>query len=222
MAGPPDFYSNQVYIFDAFGTLFDVRTVARQHAAVLANRADQLSEIWRDKQLEYTWFHAARGTHVPFRDLTREALLYALNKHDLSSDLVPVLLESYCRMPPFPDVVAALQHLKAKQARLAILSNADPDMLDDLVDAANIRQVFECMLTVSVAGTFKPAPSVYALACEVFKTPTAEMNFVSSNRWDIAGAKAFGFSTVWLNRSGAADEYTGFGCDRVISGLAGL
>jgi 2-haloacid dehalogenase len=222
MAGPPDHHSSHTYIFDAFGTLFDVHAVARQHAAALGSSADQLSAIWRAKQLEYTWFHAARCTHVPFRDLTCDALFYAFDKLELSRDLAPVLLESYRRMSPFADVVAALQRLKTLQARLAILSNADPDMLDDLVEAAELTDVFDSLLTVSAAGTFKPAPAVYALACKVLARPAADMTFVSSNRWDIAGAKASGFHTVWLNRSGEVDEYTSFGCDRVIRSLAAL
>jgi 2-haloacid dehalogenase len=125
-------------------------------------------------------------------------------------------------MDPYPEVAGVLSALKARGARVAILSNGDPDMLEDAVRTANLAQSVEAVLSVSAAGTFKPAPEVYGLATRRFGCTAADISFQSSNRWDIAGAKAFGFRCVWINRMGAADEYPDLGPDRVVGDLTGL
>lgn len=217
MPRPPE-----IYVFDAFGTLFDVHAAVRQNAEAIGEKATWLSELWRAKQLEYTWFYAGRGTYMPFRGITRDSLLYALDALQLTHDLALPLLESYQRLEPFPEVAECLRTLKARGARLAILSNADPDMLDDLIEAAQFRDFIEYLITVAVAGTFKPAPNVYALAVEVFAMPASDMTFVSSNRWDVAGAKASGFQTVWVNRGGTPDEYLDYAADQIFKDIVPL
>lgn len=219
--------SSPVFIFDAFGTLFDVHAVAREHAAAIGPEAERLSGIWRSKQLEYTWIYARADRSGPlvvpgFREITRASLMYALSLCGLDAALAPRLLESYQRLPPFPEVRDTLTQLKARGARLAILSNADPDQLDDLVSNAGFDGVFEHSISVAAAGSFKPDPRVYALGPEVFGRPANEMMFVSSNRWDIAGAKAFGYAATWVNRLGLPDEYSDLSAGRVLTDLAGL
>ena len=214
-----------IFVFDAFGTLFDVHSAARENAARLGDAAVRVSEIWRAKQLEYTWIAAGISTGAgeaapPFRELTRLSLHYALNVCGLAADVAPGLLESYQRLAPFAEVPATLRRLKASGAKLAILSNADPDMLDDLVISARLEGVFDHLISARVAGTFKPAARVYALSLVVFHCEPGAITFVSSNRWDAAGAKAFGFNTIWVNRTEAPDEYADLPADRVVADLS--
>jgi 2-haloacid dehalogenase len=214
-----------IYVFDAFGTLFDVHSAARENAAALGDKAAHVSEIWRAKQLEYTWIYArvdrSRGFVMsPFREVTRLSLHYALAVCGIEASLASQLLESYQRLAPFAEVPATLRRLKASGAKLAILSNADTDMLEDLVANASLDGVFDYLISARAAGTFKPSPPVYALATEVYKSEPAAITFISSNRWDIAGAKAFGFETIWVNRSSAPDEYPDLPVDQIISDLS--
>ena len=210
------------FVFDAYGTLFDVHSVAREHAGLLGPNWPRLSEIWRNKQLEYTWIFAGLGQHVPFREITRLSLLYALRVTGLDEAIAPRLLESYQRLAVFREVETVLRALKARGAKLAILSNGDTDMLDDLIENANLTGVFDALISVRVAGTFKPVPKVYALATEVFEVKPEEITFLSSNRWDIAGAASFGFQTVWVNRAGNPDEYPDLPAGKTVSDLSPL
>ena len=211
-----------IFVFDAFGTLFDVHSAARDHADALGPNAARVSDVWRAKQLEYTWIYAGLGESLPFREITRLSLDYALNVCGLEQTHSPRWLESYQRLKPFGEVPLVLQRLRARGTKLAILSNADPDMLDDLVRNAGLEQVFDQLISARTAGTFKPAPPVYALASEAFGCLPSDLTFVSSNRWDVAGAKAFGFETVWVNRALLPDEYPDMTADRTIPDLEGL
>ena len=217
MDAPP-----KIFVFDAYGTLFDVHSVARLHASAIGPAWDRVSSVWRAKQLEYTWIYAGMGTCIPFREVTRQSLYYALAECGIEPAIAPRLLESYQRLEAFPEVPDALKRLKSAGAKLAILSNSDPDMLDDLVANAGLEGVFDHLMSARVAGTFKPAPPVYALATEVYGVAPDAIRFVSSNRWDAAGAKAFGFTTVWLNRRAMPDEYPDWPADETISDLSML
>ena len=211
-----------IFVFDAFGTLFDVHSATRAHAAALGPDAQRLSDAWRAKQLEYTWIYAGIGgtARVPdFRTITEQSLTYALAVTGLAASLAPQLLESYRALAAFLEVPDSLKFARARGARLAILSNADPDMLDELVAHAGIGGLFDHLLSVRGAGTYKPAPAVYRLATDAFGCLPSDINFVSANRWDCAGAKAFGFKTLWVNRAGAPAEYGDLATDRVVENL---
>jgi 2-haloacid dehalogenase len=208
--------------FDAYGTVFDVHSAARGVASELGPAAGSISSLWRTKQLEYTWIHAGLGTSLPFRHLTREALLYALRIHGVHEDVAPAVLGAYQTLDLFPDVLPVLDELKSRGIKLAILSNGDTDQLDELTDASGLKGVFDALISARKAGTFKPSAKVYTLATEAFGVPAGEITFVSSNRWDIAGATHFGFKTVWLNRAGAPDEYPELAPARVIHSLTEL
>ena len=208
------------YVFDAFGTLFDVHAAVREQAGALGAISNRLSEIWRAKQLEYTWINAGLDRHIPFRDVTRQGLLFALAVCELDEAIAPRLLEAYQRLQTYPEVLDVLRALKDQGAKLAILSNGDSDMLEALVGNARLEGVFDALISVEVAGTFKPSRKVYALATKTFGVSAGEITFLSSNRWDIAGGKAFGFKCIWVNRSGAPDEYPDLIADRVVSSLA--
>lgn len=213
-----------IFVFDAYGTLFDVHSAMRDNAGALGANAQRFSDVWRAKQLEYTWIYAAMGCNAsrpapPFVELTRSSLEFALAASGCALDLAPRLLDSALRLAPFAEVPENLKLLRAGGARLAILSNADPDTLQGLVAHAGLSGQFEHLLSVSPAGTYKPSPQVYRLVTDAFNCAPGVITFVSSNRWDCAGAKAFGFLTAWINRTSAPSEYDQFAPDLVLQTL---
>ncbi|MGD9785585.1 MAG: haloacid dehalogenase type II [Hyphomicrobiaceae bacterium] len=213
-----------IYVFDAYGTLLDVNSAAARLADGIGPQWQQLSDIWRTKQLEYTWVHAASEQPATFWELTERSLDYALAalRLDIADETRAALLDLYRELDPYPEVGRVLAALKAQGARLAILSNGDPDLLERVIDSAGLDGVFDYVLSVAEARTFKPVPAVYRLAVEAFDAPPGDITFLSSNRWDIAGACAFGFRTVWINRAGRPDEYPGLPPERIVATLDGL
>jgi 2-haloacid dehalogenase len=212
------------YVFDAYGTLFNVHAAAERHKDAIGPKWQQLSQTWRIKHIEYTWVHSLSGRPARFWALAERSLDWAVASigGGVPRELRDKLLASYRTMEAYPEVAEVLAALRARGARLAILSNGDPDMLADAVRAAGLDGLFEAVLSVASAGIFKPAPAVYRLATERFACLPADISFQSSNRWDIAGAKAFGFACVWVNRTGAPDEYPDLAPDRVVSDLSAL
>ena len=211
------------YVFDAYGTLFDVHSAAAQHAAAIGDRWQVLSDIWRTKQLEYSWVRALAGRQVSFWQITEDALDFAIaTAGGAGSHLRGELLEAYRHLQAYPEVPDVLAKLKARGAKVAILSNGDPDMLATAVSSAGLSGAFDAVISVEEAGIFKPAQKVYQLAVDQTGVGPSEISFQSSNRWDIAGAKAFGFQTVWINRTSRADEYRDLAPDAVVADLNGL
>lgn len=212
-----------VYVFDAYGTLFDVHSAAARHSREIGERWQSLSDIWRTKQLEYSWVRSLAGRRATFWQVTVDALDYAIAAGgEIGGGLRDKLLEAYRELDAYAEVPGVLGALRAQGAKTAILSNGDPAMLADAVRSAGVADLFDAVLSVEAAGTFKPDPSVYALARDHFSVAPGQISFQSSNRWDIAGAHACGFRTVWINRGGRPDEYGDLGPDQVLSDLRGL
>lgn len=213
----------QAYVFDAYGTLFDVHAAIARHRTEAGTDAERFSEIWRTKQLEYTWTLTLAGSYVDFWILTERALDYAF-AHVPSVDraLRPKLLEAYFKLDAFSDAAKTLAALKTRGARLAILSNGSPRMLAAAAKESGLAASFDAVLSVDAVRLYKPRPEVYALVTGRFGIAPQEVVFVSSNRWDVMGATSFGFHAVWVNRGRMPDEY----CDRppqhVIANLAEL
>jgi len=213
----------RAYVFDAYGTLFDVHAAIAQHRAAAGPEADRLSEIWRAKQLEYTWTLTLAGHYVDFWTLTERALDFALARvRSVDGALRPRLLEAYLRLGAFADARTALAGLKARGARLAILSNGSPPMLAAAVEAGGMAGVLDAVLSVEAVRMYKPRPQVYALVTERFGIGAEEVVFVSSNRWDVMGAASFGFRAVWVNRGRLPDEYADAAPLREVPDLAVL
>jgi 2-haloacid dehalogenase len=213
----------RVFVFDAYGTLFDVHAAIARHRDAAGPEADRFSEIWRTKQLEYSWVLSAAGHYVDFWTLTERALDYAFARV-LSVDkaLRARLLDAYFKLDAFPDARAALKALKAKGLRTAILSNGNPRMLQGAVEAAGIGGDLDAVLSVDTIRIYKPQLAVYALVTDTFKIAPADIAFVSSNRWDVMGATAFGFQCVWVNRANLPDEYPEFAPVKVVRELSAL
>jgi 2-haloacid dehalogenase len=198
----------RAFVFDAYGTLFDVHAAIARHRLAAGPEADRFSETWRAKQLEYTWTLSLAGRYVDFWTLTRRALAFAFARFpSVNRALEPKLLDAYLVLDAYPDAQAALQRLKAQGHATAILSNGSPDMLHSAVGAANLADDLDAVLSVDAIRIYKPRPETYGLVIARFAASPAEIVFVSSNRWDIMGAAACGLQTAWINRANAPDEY---------------
>ncbi len=196
-------------VFDAYGTLFDVGAAAREAAnepgrEALADKAGELAEHWRLKQLQYSWLRAVTGDYTQFWNVTKDGLDWALEKTGLDGDLElrERLLALYWELSAYREVPMMLAKLKAAGKKTAILSNGSPDMLDGAVDSAGIGTYLDKVISVQDVGIFKPAASVYELVEKQMGCARDEVLFVSSNGWDAACATGFGFTTAWVNRAG--------------------
>jgi 2-haloacid dehalogenase len=213
----------EAFIFDAYGTLFDVHSAVARHAEAVGPNAAQLSELWRVKQLEYTWVLSLAGRYEPFWTLTQRALDYALAHFPNVDPAVRArLLDAYRALDAYPEVAGVLTRLRERGAKIGILSNGDPGMLREAVASAGLGALLDAVLSVEDAGVFKTSPRAYGLVGSTFGTRAETVAFVSSNRWDIAGAAAFGFRPVWVNRAGLPDEYAGLEPIAVVSALSAL
>lgn len=215
--------AHPAYVFDAYGTLFDVHAAVRRHAVAIGPDGPLLSEIWRTKQLEYSWVRTLMGAYQDFWQLTEQALDFAFSKvPSADAKLRSDLLEAYWHLDCYPEVPAVLKTLKAQGARLAILSNGSPAMLDAAVRSAALDSVLDDLFSVDRIGRFKTAPEVYDMVTTSWRLYPDAISFQSSNRWDIAGAAKFGFRTVWINRTSQPDEYTDLSPALILPSLDGL
>jgi 2-haloacid dehalogenase len=212
-----------IFVFDAYGTLFDVHAAIARFRERAGPDADRMSEIWRAKQLEYTWTLTLAGHYVDFWTLTERALDYALARvPSVDKALKSKLLEAYFQLDAFPDARAALRALKAKGHQTGILSNGSPNMLKGAVDTAGIAGDLDAVLSVDVLKMFKPRPEVYRLVTDHFKCAPGDVTFVSSNRWDVMAGVSVGFTGLWVNRSKMPDEYRDFPPKQTLSDLNSL
>ena len=207
------------FVFDAYGTLFDVHSVVRRGGAGIQGDLEALSQLWRRKQIEYTWQRALMERYEDFWHITEAALRSAMRQLSMPATdrQIESLMQAYLTLDAFPDVRPALEALT--DAPLAILSNGSPTMLDSVVRHNGLESYFAAVISVDRVKTYKPSPRVYALGPEILRLPAGEILFVSSNLWDAAGAKAFGYQVCWCNRSGAAVEDLGFAPDFMVSRL---
>lgn len=189
--------------FDAYGTLFDVYSVGALAEQLFPGRGAELSRLWRLKQIEYTQLRTLAGRYKPFWEVTQDALAFAARSLglDLTEPLRSRLMSQYACLAAFPENLAALRELKTLGIGTAILSNGTPHMLDMSVKSAGMAGLFDHLLSVDAVHKYKPAPEAYRLGPAAFACAAAQILFVSSNGWDIAGAAWFGFTTFWTNRS---------------------
>ncbi|WP_118179367.1 haloacid dehalogenase type II [Paraburkholderia phosphatilytica] len=219
-------------IFDAYGTLFDVHSVVAAAEQMFPGQGDALSQLWRQKQIEYTQLRSLAdpsGAHYqPFWSITLDALRFAARKLGLrmTSTAEKRLMDEYACLSAFRDAVPTLKALRARRSDdpigLAILSNGNPQMLDIAVKSAGMTGLFDHVLSVDAVRAFKPAPAAYALGTTVFDAPARDIVFVSSNGWDASGANWFGYTVFWVNRQRAPAEELGVTPHGTGSGLADL
>lgn len=215
--------SHSAYVFDAYGTLFDVHAAMRRHAGEIGPDFQYMSEIWRAKQLEYSWVRSLSGSYRDFWTLTEEALDFSLARFRRNDPaLRNRLLEAYRNLDCYREVPTVLKTLKASGARIAILSNGTPDMLRSAVTSSALDDFIDDIFSVDEIRHYKPDPKVYDLVATKWRVYPDAISFQSSNRWDIAGAAKFGFRTVWINRIGQPDEYDDMKPELILPDLQGL
>jgi 2-haloacid dehalogenase len=209
----------EAVVFDAYGTLFDVYSVRQRCEALFPGKSLQVAQLWRSKQLEYSWLCSLMGRYQSFESITAAALRYACTHLGLSltSKTAAELMQQYRRLAPYPEVRTALEQLRPR--RLAILSNGAPAMLDAVVEHAGLRPLFEAVLSVDAVQIFKPHPSVYQHAVTTLGVTKSAVAFISSNYWDAMGATAFGFRAFWINRVGSTPDTLGFAPSAILRSL---
>jgi 2-haloacid dehalogenase len=214
---------SSIFVFDAYGTLFDIHAAIARFRGQAGSDADRMSEIWRTKQLEYTWTLTLAGHYTDFWTLTERALDFALARvPQVDKALKPKLLDAYFKLDAFPDARAGLRALKQNGNKTGILSNGSPNMLKGAVDAAGIADDLDAVLSVDSLKMFKPRPEVYGLVTSHFRCAPNEVTFVSSNRWDVMAGVSVGFRGLWVNRSKMPDEYLDFPPQQTLADLSGL
>jgi 2-haloacid dehalogenase len=211
----------RAYVFDAYGTLLDVHAAIGKHRDKVGADAAAFSELWRTKQIEYSWTHSLLGHYVPFWTLTERALDFCLAKFPgVDRALKPALLAAYKELGAYADARPCLEALRKRGIKTAILSNGSTEMLQSAVEAAKFTDVLDFVLSVDEIKSFKPGRAVYQIAVDRLGVAAADIAFVSSNRWDVAGSANFGFKPIWVNRAGNPDEYPDFQPVKVVKSLS--
>lgn len=210
------------FVFDAYGTLFDPHSIRTLAETLFPGHGTALSQLWRAKQLEYSWLRTLMHRYHDFWSVTRDALIFSCRFLQIpcTESQRDSLLDAYRRLETFPEVKTALQRLAGR--RLAILSNGSPHMLDSVVAFNGLAGSFELVLSVDSLKLYKPHPSVYQHAVERLSIPKESIAFISSNFWDVAGATSFGFQTFWLNRNQLPAEELGVTPATTLHSLADL
>jgi 2-haloacid dehalogenase len=203
-------------VFDAYGTLFDVRSVLARCEKVFPGHGSDLTGLWRTKQLEYTWLRSLMGRYEDFWHVTQDGLVFACRSLGLapSQDQIDHLMQAYLTLSTFPEIAVALDALATVPC--SILSNGSPKMLESVVRNAGLDGRFRHIISADEVRIYKPNPAVYQLPETHLGILRDEIGFVSSNCWDVAGGRAFGFQAYWLNRQNAPLETLGFQPDGIV------
>lgn len=210
-------------VFDAYGTLFDVFSMQQRLEDYFGDHAAQINPVWRQKQLEYTWLRSLMDRYVPFSRVTADALHFACSSVgvELKKAVQQALMKHYFTLSAFPEVPEVLARL-SETYQLAILSNADRKMLEGAARNNGLAEYLKAIFSVDDVGLYKPRPEVYQMAAEGLGLAKDEIAFISSNTWDVAGAKSFGLRVIWLKRGEGNIERLGFEPDQIIQKLGQL
>lgn len=209
------------YVFDVYGTLLDPISPAEALREVLPDPS-HVVQLWRAKQLEYTWLRGLMGAYVDFWQVTGEALEYATMRHGIALDVAARerIQSAYYRLDAYPDARPGLERLSGRP--LAVLSNGSPEMLERALTHAGLRPFFNWVISVDEVRVYKPSPRVYVLGPERIGANAEDLLFVSANPFDVIGAKAFGYQVAWINRAGALLDPLGREPDYQIGSLLEL
>ena len=198
-------------LFDVFGTLLDVHSVAARADQMFPGYGTRLSQLWRQKQIEYTRLRTMSDRYVPFTQLTEDALMYACDALHLPLDAATrgLLMHEYTQLAAFSDVVPALRRLQHMGLTVGVLSNGDPGLLEDALHSAQLDEYIDLILSADQVRAYKTSPSVYGLGPQTLGCPASSIFFVSGNGWDAACATWYGYTTCWVNRNGSPPERLG-------------
>lgn len=201
MTNPVNPQNIKACVFDAYGTLFDVHSAVARHRERLGKRGNEVSAMWRTKQLEYTWLRSLMGDYTDFWQVTSDALAYALDSFEIDDQILHNdLMQAYLNLSAYDEVPTVLEKLKSAGYATAILSNGEPSMLASAVQGAGLDALLDKSLSVHDLQIYKPDPKVYQLVVDELAVQPEQVIFQSSNAWDAAGAAHFGFNVLWVNR----------------------
>ena len=214
----------KAFVFDAYGTLFDVHSVKEKCDEFYPGKGESISQTWRKKQLEYSFLRQLMGNYETFMDVTKDALRYAVNEHDetITAKVEEALLNQYLQLEHYGEVESVLSQLKKEKKTLAIFSNGSHDMLDPLVEHAGLTDLFDSVISIDEVKQYKPTPASYTHVLKMLGVKREEVLFMSSNGWDISGAKNFGFHTAWINRNQLPTEELNLAPDQIYQDLNGI
>ena len=188
-------------IFDAYGTLFDVNSAAEKCKSKIGDKWESFANYWRTTQLEYTWLRSMMERHKDFWKITEDSLDKAMKVFEIDASMKNELLDLYKILSPYPEVKDTLQKLKDKNYKLAILSNGTPELLNELVNSNNLKNLFDDIFSIEEVGIFKPSSKVYDIPIKKYNIKKNEVAFLSSNTWDVSGGGNYGYNSIWVNRN---------------------
>ena len=210
-------------VFDAYGTLFDLHSPTERIAGQLGDKTHAIADLWRAKQLQYTWLRSMMGVHADFWQVTGDALDFTLEVFQIQDSAIRErLMELYLELDAYGDAAPTLERLSGEGRRCAILSNGAPAMLQAAVENAGLDQMLEAVISIEEAAVYKPDPRTYQLAVDHMGVDPENICFVSANGWDCAGAAQFGFQVAHINRFGQQIEHLPAKPRAEIAGLAEL
>ena len=188
-------------IFDAYGTLFDVNSAAEKCKDKIGDKWEGFANYWRTTQLEYTWLRSLMGRHKNFWEITEDSLNKSMKVFNVDKSMKDELLNLYKILSTYKEVPETLKILKKKKFKLAILSNGNPLLLNELVSSNNLKGFFDDLFSIEDVSIFKPNPKVYDIPIRKYGIKKKEVVFLSSNTWDVSGGGNFGLNAIWVNRN---------------------
>ena len=188
-------------VFDAYGTLFDVNSAAEKCKSKIGDKWEGFANFWRTTQLEYTWLRSLMKKHKNFWQVTGDSLDKSMKAYKIDASMKSELLNLYKVLSPYPEVKEVLEKLKAKEYRLAILSNGTPTLLNELVKSNNLENIFDDLFSVEEVGIYKPDSKVYDMPIKKYQIKAEEIAFLSANTWDVSGGGNYGYNAIWVNRN---------------------
>jgi 2-haloacid dehalogenase len=188
-------------IFDAYGTLFDVNSAAEKCKNQIGDKWEGFANYWRTTQLEYTWLRSLMKRHKDFWKITEDSLDKSMKVFNINPNMKEELLSLYKKLSTFPEVNDTLKQLKNKNLKLAILSNGSPELLNELVDSNNLKEIFDDLFSIEEVKIYKPDNKVYEIPINKYKIKPEEIFFLSSNTWDVSGGGNYGYQSIWVNRN---------------------
>ena len=188
-------------VFDAYGTLFDVNSAAEKCKGKIGDKWEGFANFWRTTQLEYTWLRSLMKRHKDFWHVTEDSLDKSMKTFSIDSSMKNELLDLYKKLSPYSEVKGALNSLKEKKYKLAILSNGTPALLNELVKSNNLENIFDDLFSIEEVGIYKPDSKVYDMPIKKYQIKADEMAFLSANSWDVSGGGNYGYNAIWVNRN---------------------
>jgi len=188
-------------VFDAYGTLFDVNSAAEKCKDKIGDKWENFAKYWRTTQLEYTWLRSLMKRHKDFWHITEESLDKSMKVYKIDDSMKNELLNLYKILSPYPEVKEVLKSLKAKEYKLAILSNGTPALLNGLIKNNNLDNIFNDIFSIEEVGIYKPDAKVYDMPLKKYQIKNEEIAFLSANTWDVSGGGNYGYNAIWVNRN---------------------